>query len=192
MSARALAGGAAVVFSVAYFASDLLEALSGGFTTGQLWLTLVAEAALPAFVLGLASAQRLGRLGRLSAYAYAYVFFTGTVIYALVERTPDFDALDRALSPWMTLHGAVMLLAGLGFGLATARGGVLPRWTGLTLMTGVVLVSFSQGLPGVVQLVGAGVRDLGFAGMGAALLRRSDAVPVEQETAHDHHGVATA
>ncbi len=194
MRARGLIGWAAVLFSVTYFASDLMEALSGGFTTGQLWPTLVAEAALPVFVLGLAAVQHLGRLGRLCAlaYAYAYVFFTGTVVYALLVGTPNFEALDRALSPWMTLHGAVMLFAGLGFGLATARAGVLPRWTGLTLMAGVVLVSFSQGLPELVQLVGAGLRDLGFAGMGVALLRRRDAIPIGSEPAHDQHGLATA
>lgn len=186
-----LVGGAAVGFSLAYFASDLWEALSGGFTTGQLWLTFVAEAALPVFVLGLASVQHLGRLGRLSAlaYAYAYLFFTGTVVYALLDGTPDFAGLDRALSPWMTLHGAVMLFAGLGFGLATARAGVLPRWTGFTLMAGVVLVSCSQGLPEAVQLLAAGLRDLGFAGMGVALLRRRDVVPVGRNAAPGPHSL---
>jgi hypothetical protein len=38
-------------------------------------------------------------------------------------------------------------------------------------MTGVVLVALTQRMPEGVQLVAAGVRDLGFAGMGAAILR---------------------
>jgi hypothetical protein len=38
-------------------------------------------------------------------------------------------------------------------------------------MAGVVLVAISQGMPEGAQVVTAGIRDLGFAGMGAALLR---------------------
>lgn len=63
-----------------------------------------------------------------------------------------------------------MVIAGLAFGLAVVRAGVLPRWTGFVLMNGVVLVAVSAALPGIVQTAAAGVRDLGFAGMGASLL----------------------
>lgn len=70
----------------------------------------------------------------------------------------------------MLIHGAIMLLAGIGFGYAVTKAGVLPRWTGLALMAGVVLVSVSQGPPESAQVLAAAVRDLGFAGMGAAVL----------------------
>ena len=76
----------------------------------------------------------------------------------------------------MTIHGAVMALAGLGFGVAVIRAKVLPRWTGIALMAGVVLVSLSQTLPEGPQVLAAAIRDLGFAGMGAALLG-AQAVP---------------
>jgi hypothetical protein len=46
------------------FVSDVIEAIQGGFSEGQLWLTLFAEAVIPIFVIGLAAAQR-PRLGRL-------------------------------------------------------------------------------------------------------------------------------
>ena len=76
------------VFSMLYLLSDVIEAIQGGFSVSQLWVTLVAEAAIPVFVVGLYIIQRprIGRLGRVSAlaYAYSYVFFTGTVVYALV------------------------------------------------------------------------------------------------------------
>jgi hypothetical protein len=174
---RTWIGPAAVAFSALYLLSDVVEAIQGGFSTGQLWLTLVAEAALPVIVIGLYLVQRprMGRMARVSAsaYAYAYVFFTGTVVYALVADVPDFGALDHDLSPWMTIHGAIMLFAGLAFGAAVLRAGVLPRWTAVALMAGVVLVSAAQGLPDGVQLVCAGIRDLGFAGMGAAVARSS-------------------
>lgn len=169
-------GACALLFSLLYFASDLIEAIQGGFSDGQLWLTFVAEAAIPAFVIGLYLAQRpsIGRLGLLSAvaYAYAYLFFLYTVVFALVEGTPDFSALSDRLGLAMTLHGAIMVLAGIGFGWATIRAGVLPAWTGAALGLGVVLVAATQGMPEGPQLVAAGVRDLGFAGMGAALLAR--------------------
>jgi hypothetical protein len=174
-STARLVGLMAVAFSALYLLSDVIEAIQGGFSDGQLWLTFAAEAAIPVFVIGLYVVQRpqIGRMGRLSAfaYAYAYVFFTGTVVYALIDGTSDYNALSNDLDPWMTIHGAIMLLSGLGFGYAVIRARVLPRWTGIALMTGVVLVSVSQGLPDGPQVVAAGIRDLAFAGMGAALLR---------------------
>jgi hypothetical protein len=172
-----LVGLIAVTFSALYLLSDVVEALQGGFTDGQLWLTLLAEAAIPVIVIGLYRAQRppIGRLGMLSAvaYAYSYVYFTGSVIFALLNRTSDYGALSHDLAPWMTIHGAIMVLAGLGFGVAAFRAGVIPRWTCGALMAGVVLVALSQSMPEGPQVVAAAVRDLGFAGMGAALLRRT-------------------
>ena len=174
-TAVGLVGLAALVFSALYVLSDVLEAIQGGFSTGQLWLTLFAEAAIPGFVIGLYATQRphIGRLGRVSAvaYAYSYVFFTGTVVYALIDHTSDYGTLSRDLGLSMTIHGAIMVLAGLGFGFAVIRAGVLPRWTAIAMMTGVVLVALSQNLPEAAQTLAAAVRALGFAGMGAALLR---------------------
>jgi hypothetical protein len=169
---------AAVAFSLAYFVSDAVEAAQGRFSVGQLWLTLVAEAAIPVFVIGLAVVQRpyLGRLGWVGAvvYAYSYVFFTYTVVYALVAGTRDFDALSHDLRPWMLLHGALMVVAGLCFGIGVIRAGVFPRWTAGTLIAGVVLVALAQNLPEGPQLVATGLRDLGFAGMGASLLHAAE------------------
>jgi hypothetical protein len=174
-STAALVGLAALVFSALYLVSDVIEALQGDFSGSQLGLTLIAEAAIPVFVIGLYLVQQphIGRLGRLCAvaYAYSYVFFTGTVVYALIRGTSDYAVLSHELQPWMTMHGAVMVVAGLGFGIAVIRAKVLPAWTGVALMAGVVLVSISQGLAEGPQVLAASIRDLGFAGMGAALLR---------------------
>ena len=103
-------GVAAVVFSGLYFVSDVLELLHGGFSTTQLVLTYLAEAAIPLFVLGLYAVQRphIGTLGLFGAvgYAYAYVFFTGTVLLALVNRSPDWKALGRRSSRFGRSGGA--------------------------------------------------------------------------------------
>jgi hypothetical protein len=169
-------GVAAVVFSGLYFVSDVLELLHDGFSTPQLVLTYIAEAAIPLFVLGLYAVQRphIGTLGLFGAvgYAYAYVFFTGTVLLALVSRSPDWDALVGDLEPWVTVHGLLMVLAGSAFGVAVVRAGVLPRWTGVLLLIGLILVALASPLPGAAETLCAGVRDLAFAGMGLSLLTR--------------------
>jgi hypothetical protein len=171
--AKAL-GLSALAFSVLYLLSDVVEAVQGGFSEAQLWMTLVAEAAIPVVVIGLYVVQRpqMRWLGRASAlvYAYAFVFFTGTVAYALVEGVSDYATLSSDLAPWMTIHGALMVLAGSCFAYAVVIARVLPRWTGFVLMAGVILVAASQGASEPLQVLAAGIRDLGFAGMGLALM----------------------
>jgi hypothetical protein len=172
-----LIGGMALGFSALYFLSDLIEVVQGGFSVPQLWATLVAEGAIPVFVVGLSAVQqpRLGRVGLLGAlaYAYTYLVFTGTVVYALVNRTEDYASLSDELGTVIVLHGAVMVLAGIAFGYAVLRAGLLPAWTARALMIGVVGVALAQALPDGVLLTAAGIRDLGFAGMGIAVLRNA-------------------
>jgi hypothetical protein len=71
----------------------VIEALQGGFSASQLWMTLVAEAVIPVFVgrpvCSRATPDRVtGRTSGL-AYAYSYVFFTATVVYAHIDRSRD-------------------------------------------------------------------------------------------------------
>jgi len=169
-----LVGLAAVTFSGLYVLSDIIETVAGGFSGPQLILTLVAEAAIPFIVLGLYAVQRprIGWLGFVSAsaYAYSYVFFTGTVVYAIVNGTSDYSDLTSKLGASMIVHGAIMVIAGISFGLAVIRAGVLPPWTGVALAVGVVAVAATQAAPGGVQLAAAGIRAVAFAGMGIAAM----------------------
>lgn len=185
-------GFTAVIASILYFVSDLMEVVQGGFSDWQLVLTLIAETAIPVFVVGFALVQRprslghpgrLGHLGDFSAlaYAYAYLYFIGTVVYALANGTENYQALTERLGSVMTIHGAVMVVAGVGFGYAVLRDHLFPEWTAVALMVGVILVAAAQGLPDGVQLVAAGIRDLGFAGMGVALLRPLRHAPVDED-----------
>jgi hypothetical protein len=168
-------GLAAIAFTALYLISDLIEVAQGGFSTFRLSLTYAGEAAIPLFVLGLYAVQRprIGRLGIAGAvaYAYAYVFFSSTVVYALIAATPNYQDLTKVFGAWMTVHGLIMLAGGLAFGLAVARAGVLPRWTGIVLMAGVILVVADAGLPNLARTVAAAVPDAAFIGMGLALLR---------------------
>ena len=50
-SAAVHVGWLALTFSALHSVSDLIEAIQGGFSTGQLWLTFVAEAAVPFVVI---------------------------------------------------------------------------------------------------------------------------------------------
>jgi len=96
-----LIGSVALVTSVLYLLSDILEFFQGGFSTLQLSLTYVSEAAIPLFVFGLYGVQRprIGWLGLVGAVtcAYAYVFVSGTVVFAMVSGTPDWQALTSAM-----------------------------------------------------------------------------------------------
>jgi hypothetical protein len=169
-----LIGVAAVVFSALYLLSDVVEFVQGGFSTGQLVLTYISEAAIPLFVIGIYAAQRpsIGRLGLVGAvgYAYTFVFFTSTVVFALVQHTNDWSALKNQMGGWIAVHSVLMVVTGLVFGYAVARAGVLPRWTGALLMLGMLSMVVATALPDVVQTGAAAIRDIAFAGMGAALL----------------------
>lgn len=164
-------GALAVVASAAYWISDVWEAAAGHFTDGQLWLTLVAEACVPVFVLGLSRYRRWGIAGTVAAigYAVAYLYFTGTVIYALLEHPHDFATLADDLDPWMTVAGGVMVVCGTGLGVVVTWTRAYPAWTGWALGLGVVLVAATTAAPTLVALAATGVRDLAWAGMGWAL-----------------------
>ena len=173
---RVVVGLATIAFTAVYLISDLMEVVQGNFSMFRLSLTYAGEMAIPFFVLGLYAVQRpqIGRLGLVgaTAFAYSYVFFTGTVLYALITGTPNYHALTKVFGAWMTVHGLIMLIGGLSFGLAVVRAGVLPRWTGICLMAGVVFVVAASGLPNVARAVAEAVPATAFAGMGFALLSR--------------------
>jgi hypothetical protein len=75
-----------------------------------------------------------------------------------------------------------MVIAGIGFGVAVLRARLLPTWTAVAVMVGVVLVALAQSMPDSMQLIAAGVRDLGFAGMGAALLTTAQRAGTVRQT----------
>jgi hypothetical protein len=75
---RAALGWTAVLSSIAYFVSDLAEAVNGGFSDAQLLVTLLVEEAVPFVVVGLYRVQRprIGVVGKWGAFVYAYTSTT--------------------------------------------------------------------------------------------------------------------
>lgn len=165
---------AAVVFPIVYFVADLVEVAQGNFSTARLALAFIGESAIPLFVVGLYAVQRphIGRLGYGAfAYAYSFVFFTGTVVYALAAGSRNWKAVTDVFGGWFTVFGVIMVLGGIAFGLAVVKTARLPRWTGLCLIVGVVLVAAAAGMSNAVRTVAAAAPDAAFIGMGVTLLR---------------------
>lgn len=173
-----LIGSAAVLFPALHTLSDVLELRSAGFSPPQLWINYVAFVGIPFVPLGLHAIQR-PRTGWLSLggallYGAAFVFFAATTVYALVGRTRDYPTLLDELGVVYAAHGVMMVVGGLLFGWGVMRAGVLPRWTGVTLATGVLLnlLSSALRLPDLTQIAGSTVRNVALIAMGIAVLRR--------------------
>ena len=171
----ALAGVAAVVFPLVYFASELVEVAQGNFSTARLALAYIGEAGIPLVVIGLHAVQRprIGRLGLYGAlaYAYSFAFFASTVVYALAAGSKNWTAVTNVFGGWLTLHGAIMVAGGIAFGLAVIKTAVLPRWTAVCLMAGVVLVAAAAGMSTAVRAGAAALPLAAFIGMGVMVLR---------------------
>lgn len=72
---------------------------------------------------------------------------------------------------WLTRHGAIMVVGGLAFGLAVIKTAVLPRWTAVCLMAGVVFVAAAAGMSAAVRAGAAALPQAAFIGMGVMGLR---------------------
>jgi hypothetical protein len=171
-----LCGIAAVVFPLLYVASDAMELVAGGLYPAQLWVTYVAEAGVPFFMMGLDAYQqpRAGLLGLSGALAYgaAFVGFSATVLYPLVTGVTNADRVFAAFGAIYTVHAVLALVGGSLFGLAVVRARVYPRWTGIALIAGLVIsvALVASGQPEAVQTLGTAIRCLAFARMGLACL----------------------
>ncbi len=167
----------AIVAPAIHSATDLLE-IASGFSTVQLTLNYMAFLAIPFAVIGLHAVQRprAGALSLIGAllYGVSFEYFAGTATYALVRGTPDYATLLRELGGQYTVHGALMVVGGVLFGVAVVRARVLPAWTGITLVVGVFvnLLLALGALPPISQIAGTVVRNVALIGMGASLLGR--------------------
>jgi hypothetical protein len=139
-------------------------------TTGN----CIGEAGIALVVIGLYAVQRprIGRLGLYGALAYAqsFMFFASTVVYALAAGSKNWT-VTQVFDGWLTLHGAIMVIGGIAFGLAVIKTAVLPRWTAACRMAGVVFVAAAAGLSDTVRAAAAALSQAAFIGMGVTVLR---------------------
>ncbi len=175
-SLRQLVGAAAVVAAGLHLLSDLWEWAGGGFTTGQLWVNYLAFALMPFMMVGLYAVQRpragWSVLWGALLYGASFVYFGFSTLYALTDNIADYAALWQRLGVVYTVHGALMVLGGGLFAVASWRVGVLPRVALLAFFVGVTLnlVFAVVQVPELWQTIGSGVRNVGLIGMGAAVL----------------------
>lgn len=159
--------------SALYFLSDLVELGQGGFSTVQLALTLLAEAAIPFFVVGLYLVQRprIGTLGFAGTVFYAYSFVLhGHRCVRPRQQDEELGRPRRSAGPVDDHPRSPDGPRRVGFRAGSRPRRSAPPVDGTALMTGAVLLAVSSGLPDFAQTASAGVRDLAFASMGASLL----------------------
>lgn len=163
---------AAIVFPILHSVTDVMEWAQKGFSPAQLWLNYIAFLPVPSILLGLYAAQRprISRWGLVGAllYGFAFVYFTHTTLYALAAHAATYEDLWAVLGRTYTLHGAIMVLGGTAFGLATFRANVLPRWAAALFLGGIGLnfVLTLLPVPDLLQTLGTGLRNAGLVGMG--------------------------
>lgn len=117
------------------------------------------------------------------ALTLAFQFIEAFISPKLVVESPKFvegflgiasshpTGMDLGLLPTVySLNGVLYLLGGLGFGIATLRAGVLPRWTGGLLAAAVPVAPIAVALlPHALERYAAVPMGLAMAGLGYAL-----------------------
>lgn len=171
-------GVAALVAPALHSATDLWEWYQGGFSAGQLWLNYAAFLPMPWLLLGLYAVHErkpgTGALVGAILYGAAFSYFSYTTLYALKAGIPNYAALWSDLGAAYTVHGGLMVAAGLLFGASVLRAGWLPRFPVLLFLAGILLnlVLALMPAPDILQATGSLLRNLGIMGMGYAVLVR--------------------
>ena len=171
-----------IIASALHLLSDLMEAVSGGFTTSQLAINYVGFLLMPFAFVGLAAYQwpkgGFAPVCLSVLYAVTFIYFAHTSLLAIEDRIPDYPTLRARLGLIYTIHGAVMIFSGLGFAFVTIREGVLNK-VGLVLFSSGLLLNLLAALIPVSemsQIVGSSARNLGLIVIGVIILLRSDQV----------------
>lgn len=175
---RRLIAVGAIAAPLLHSVTDLLEWLQGGFSPLQLWLNYLAFLPVPAVMIGLYAAQRprisvAGLLGAI-LYGFAFIYFAFTTLVALTGRVATYEELWDQLGVTYTLHGAMMILGGALFGVATWRSRVFPVWMPALFLAGLMinLVLTFAPVNDIYQTLGTTLRNAGLVAMGWAVFRK--------------------
>jgi hypothetical protein len=183
---RIVVGAIAIAAPLLHSVTDVMEWWSGGFTSLQLRLNLVAFLPMPFLLLAIQSAfdprpgdidrtRRIGVIGRVGAIAYgaSFAYFLYSTVYALANDVPDYATLWKRLGAPYTASGAIMVVGGLLFAVDALRHASLPRFATATFLVGILtnLLLAMLPAPEIAQTLGSALRNLGLALMGVRLVR---------------------
>ena len=170
-----------------YIITDSMELVQGGFSSLQLTLTYIAMAGIPFSMMGLYAmeAKRGGwlYLTGLLLIAVSFIYFAGTAIWALAERTGDYGFLVERLGFTYLLHGVLLVIGGMLTGLIMVRRRLVPLPIGMLL----IIASLMSLLTGALQLPEIGYDAANYIRNGAfVLLGIWNSMNLKQrEIAHD-------
>jgi hypothetical protein len=159
--------------------TDLMEWVQGGFSPLQLWLNYLAFLPIPAVMIGLYAAQRprVSGVGLMGAvlYGFAFIYFSFTTLVAINDHSASYAQLWNRLGTTYTVHGGIMVAGGLLFGYASLKARVLPDWSLLLFLAGILLnptLTFLD-VDDMLQTAGTAFRNIGLIGMGLATWKQS-------------------
>jgi len=160
--------------------SDILEWFNGGFSRPQLLINYAAFLMMPFVFIGLCAIDwpRIGWIGLLGSalYTVSFIYFAHTTLLAIELSIQDYEQLWSRLGGVYTLHGGLMIVGGLSFGIAAIRARTL--WTPgvVVFLAGIAINLFLATLPvaEVWQTVGSSFRNLGLIGIGIRRLYAND------------------
>ncbi|NTU78339.1 MAG: hypothetical protein HGA45_02870 [Chloroflexales bacterium] len=173
---RYLVGLTAIIVPLLYILSDAVEVVQGGHSQASLALTYLGEAPTVFFILGLHVVQRprAGWLGLSGAilYGYAFIFWAGFTLHGLFTHASDLPAMAASVGALYDVHAVIQVVGGALIGWSVLRAGVLPRWTGVLLMLGMLAhVALSPlGLSESYRWIASTTQNLAFVGMGLAVV----------------------
>ncbi len=167
----------AIIAPTLHTLSDLLEWSNSGFSQIQLLINYAGFLPIPFLMLGLYAMQRpyIGWPGLLGSvlYGVAFIYFIHTTLFALERSVPNYEFLLEKLGGAYTLHGGLMVIGGLRFGLASLQARVLARGAVSLFVIGIWLnfgIAFLP-LPDIFQILGSLVRNVGLIAIGIAMMR---------------------
>lgn len=178
MNIRVFVGLTAVIAPFLHSVSDLIEYYQGGFSIIQLWINYIAFLPMPWLLLGIylvqvPRSQWIGLVGAL-LYGAAFTYFSHTTLLALETHVATYEALWVALGITYTIHGALMVIGGLMFGISSWSISFLPRASILLFVSGLILnlIFALLPVPEISQIIGSTIRNVGLMVMGYGILSK--------------------
>ena len=152
--------------------TDSIELFQSGLSSFQMVLTYICMALIPFAVMGLyvIDSRKGGPVYLIGAFliAVSYVYFSGTAAYVLAEKMKDYGLLVEKLGFMYRLHGVILVVGGICFGIALLRS----RLSHPIIAYGILAGSLISLVTGVFHLseqlfiVGNYLRNIAFVSLG--------------------------